>query len=110
MVPIPTGESILVQKWNSCGVLGRRSVATTRPRIGDSEGSGIEERRVASDERRALAHVNAGARAPHARLSSLVARHSSLVYSIARNACSASRTPYTILSHRPSGRLSGVTS
>src|SRR5688500_1059751 len=31
IVPIPTGESIAVQKWNSCGVLGRRSVATTRP-------------------------------------------------------------------------------
>src|SRR5687767_6785513 len=31
MVPIPTGESMAVQKWNSCGVFGRRSVATTRP-------------------------------------------------------------------------------
>src|SRR5687767_14790637 len=31
IVPIPTGESSAVQKWNSCGVFGRRSVATTRP-------------------------------------------------------------------------------
>src|SRR5438445_592861 len=31
IVPIPTGESSAVQKWNSCGVLGFRSVATTRP-------------------------------------------------------------------------------
>src|SRR5687768_506798 len=31
MVPIPTGESSAVQKWDSWGVLGRRSVATTRP-------------------------------------------------------------------------------
>ena len=28
---MPTGESSAVQKWNSWGVLGRRSVATTRP-------------------------------------------------------------------------------
>src|SRR5512141_468205 len=35
IVPIPTGESSAVQKWNSCGVLGRRSVATTRPRGDD---------------------------------------------------------------------------
>ena len=31
IVPMPTGESSAVQKWNSCGVFGRRSVATTRP-------------------------------------------------------------------------------
>ena len=28
---MPTGESSAVQKWNSCGVFGLRSVATTRP-------------------------------------------------------------------------------
>jgi hypothetical protein len=31
IVPIPTAASSAVQKWNSCGVFGRRSVATTRP-------------------------------------------------------------------------------
>src|SRR5690242_11625816 len=35
MVPMPTGESSAVQKWNSCGVFGRRSVATTRPKRED---------------------------------------------------------------------------
>ena len=38
IVPMPTGESSAVQKWNSCGVFGRRSVATTRP-----SGAGIQE-------------------------------------------------------------------
>src|SRR5512143_2878429 len=36
---MPTGESSAVQKWNSCGVFGLRSVATTRP-SGVSEWSG----------------------------------------------------------------------
>ena len=35
---MPTGESSAVQKWNSCGVFGRRSVATTRPRAASRPG------------------------------------------------------------------------
>ena len=33
IVPMPIGASMAVQKWNSCGVFGFFSVATTRPTV-----------------------------------------------------------------------------
>src|SRR5947209_15567805 len=48
IVPMPTGESSAVQKWNSWGVFGRRSVATTRPRMEDiCEAEGLGSAREA---------------------------------------------------------------
>src|SRR5687768_7880224 len=54
-VPIPTGESSAVQKWNSCGVFGRRSVATTRP----SDFKGVPEEEESDRAERLLAVADA---------------------------------------------------